>query len=163
LQFSVAKLLGSTAFVAIGLAALASASHLLASAFLSMTILALCAAVMGAIVTSGAARAFWLAFLLFAGVHLLLTLGPWLDDVTGEILLSRLAIDALGRAMGQDVADHQRMPGVWLNLPYATAGSSYGFLNFVVIGQCWFSLALGCVAGELAGFFAGRASGERRR
>jgi hypothetical protein len=164
LRYSIANLFGLTAFFAIGLGALARSSGLLVSVFLSAVILALCAAVVGAVVTSGAARGFWLAFVVFGGVHLILTLGPWLDDHTGELLLSRLAIDALGSAMGQEVANHETMPGIWLNLPYANSGSlTYRYLNFVVIGQCWISIGLGWISGVVASYFVRRASSEGRR
>jgi hypothetical protein len=163
MRYSLLHLVGMMAFVAIGLGALASASSVLASSFLTATILALCAGIVAAALTSGESRAYWLAFTVFAGVHLVLTLAPWLDDRTGEFLLSRRALDALGAAMGYEVADHQSMPGIWPNLPYAHSKiPSYHYLNFVVIGQCWISLGIGWLAGIAASAFVQRRGNGRR-
>ena len=152
MRYSLATLLGIVSFIAVGCGALASSSLFMASVFFSLAVATLTAAVVGAAVTSGAARAFWIAFAVFGWMHFVLAIGPWFDDHTGELLVTRQALDRMGLAMNYDVSEHTQMPGIWLNLPYASgnrARSSYPHLAFVVIGQCLFSVAIGWIAGAV--------------
>jgi hypothetical protein len=160
-RFSLLSLFGLVALCAVGLGGLASSSYLVASSFFTLTVLSLCGATVAATLASGRRRAFWLAFAIIGWVHFVLVLGPWLDDHTGEFMLSRHVIDLLGSVMGQKVADHQTMPGIWLNLPYATGSSSYRYLNFVVIGQCLFTLALAWTSSIVASYLYARRQNER--
>ncbi len=157
MRFSLLSLFGLLAFCALCLGALANASYLLASAFFSATLVVLSAAVIAAMVGSGQARTFWLAFAVFGWGHFILALGPWFDDHTGEFMLTRHLVDSLGTAMGHEVANHQEMPGMWLNLPYAAGHlSAYRYLAFVVIGQCSFSIGLGWLGAFIASRLHGR-------
>jgi hypothetical protein len=155
MRYSLLSLFILLAFYGVSLGALAAASYLLAGIFFSLAISALCAAVVGVAVGKGSQRAFWLAFLVFGGVHFILTLGPKpLDDYTGELMPSRHFLDLLGKVMNQRVADHLTMPGIWTNLPYAASGQSkaYRYLTFVVIGQSAITVGLGWLSGIVASY-----------
>jgi len=158
MRFSLLSLFGLTAFCGLTLGALAGASYFLAGVFFSLAVTVLCGAAVAAALAGGAQRAFWLAFAVFGWLHFVLTLAPWFDDYTGELLPSRHFLDWLGSVMHQKVADHLSMPGIWKNLPYATSGSSgtYRFLTFIVIGQSAFSVGIGWISGAVASYFFGR-------
>ena len=158
MRYSLLSLFGLIAFCGLTLGALAGASYFLAGVFFSLAVTVLCGAAVAAALVSGAERAFWLAFAVFGWVHFMLTLGPWLDDYTGELVPSRHFLDLLGSVMHQKVADHMTMPGIWTNLPYATSGSSssYRFLAFIVIGQSAFSVGIGWISGVVASYLFGR-------
>jgi hypothetical protein len=160
-RFSLLSLFGLVALCAVGLGALASSSYPVASSFFTLTVISLCGAATAAIVAGGRQRAFWLAFTLVGWIHFVLVLGPWFDDRTGEFMLSRHIIDALGSAMGHKVFDHQTMPGIWFNLPYATGSSSYRYLNFIVIGQCLLTLGLAWTSAVVASYLYARRKHEQ--
>jgi hypothetical protein len=158
MRYSLLSLFGLLAFCGFTLGALAGASYLLASVFFSFAVAVLCGAVVGVAISHGSQRAFWLAFAVFGWSHFVLSLGPWFDDHTGEFLLSRHCLDFLGSLMNQKVADHQTMPGIWLNLPYATRGSGYSYLTFVVIGQSAITLGIGWASGAVASYWYRRSA-----
>jgi hypothetical protein len=149
-------LFGVIAFCGVTLGALAEASYFLAGVFFSLAVTVLCGAAVAAALTSGADRAFWLAFAVFGWLHLIITMGPWLDDYTGEMLPSRYFLDWLGSVMRQNVVDHLTMPGIWKNLPYASRGTGYRFLTFVVIGQSALSVGIGWISGIVAVYLVER-------
>jgi hypothetical protein len=155
MRYSLLSLFGLIAFCGLTLGALAGASYFLAGVFFSLAVTVLCGATLAAALASGAERAFWLAFAVFGWLHFVLTLAPWFDDYTGELLPSRHLLDWLGSVMHQKVADHLSMPGIWKNLPYATSGgsSTFRFLTFIVIGQSAFSVGIGWISGVIASYF----------
>src|SRR5436305_1053469 len=106
MRYSLLSLFGVIAFCGLTLGALAGASYFLAGVVFSLAVTVLCGAAVAATLASGAERAFWLAFAVFGWVHLILTLGPWFDDYSGELLPSRHCLDWLGSVMNQEVANH---------------------------------------------------------
>jgi len=166
MRYTISQLIGLMAFVAIGLGALAGASSIVANIVFTTTILVFCTACVGLCLASGQVRAFCLEFLVFGGVHLILTLAPWSEHRTGEMLLSRRALDVLGQAMGHDSGNFLTMRGVWDGL---TGGSLVSdspphiYLAFVIIGQCWFSVALGWLGGVTACYFVRRSRDASRQ
>jgi hypothetical protein len=158
MRYSLLSLFGLIAFCGLTLGALAGSSYFLAGVFFSLGITVLCGATVAAAITRNEQRAFWLAFAVFGWTHMLLTLAPWFDDHTGELLPSRHCLDWLGSVMQQKVANHQTMPGIWKNLPYSASGksSTYRFLTFVVIGQSALSVGIGWISGAVASYYFGR-------
>jgi len=164
MRYSLLSLFILLAFCGVTLGALAAASYVLAGIFFTLAIGVLCAAVVGTAVGKGSQRAFWLAFLVFGGMHFILTLGPKpLDDITGELLPSRHFLDLLGKVMNQQVADHRTMPGIWTNLPYAASGQSktFRYLTFVVIGQSAITVGLGWLSGIVASYLYRRGTAQK--
>lgn len=154
-QFSIRSLLWLLTFLALSCALLAKPSFFAAGVVWSVSMAVLAMAVVAAVARRGDWRAFWATFAFIGWGHMILALAPWFDDHTGELILSRQLLDALGHVLGHDVADIRTMPGVWRNLSYAhdsnpTSASDY--LTYVVVGQSIITLLLACIAGLFGKF-----------
>jgi hypothetical protein len=75
-RFTIAGLLGSIVFLAVGLAALREATDVWDHGVFGVTLAALLASVLLTIHRAGARRAYWLGFALFGGTYLVLSLVP---------------------------------------------------------------------------------------
>lgn len=86
---------------------------------------------------------------------MILALGPWFDNMTGEFLLSRHFLDWVGTLLGHEVASLQTMPGIWHNLIYSYDGSSRGYvyLTYLVSGHSLIALGLALFGGRLGQWF----------
>jgi hypothetical protein len=153
-------------FAVVGFAAFATAvllrpSFFVASAVWSLTLLILGAAVVAAVCSSGKTRAFWAGFAFFGCAHMMLALGPWFADYTGRFIVTRQILDMLGRALNYDVRELTVNPRFWHNLGWssdAPATDGYGYYNFLIPGQSFFSLVIGCLGGLMGQFFFVRRS-----
>lgn len=76
-RFSIAGLMGVVVVCGLGFAALRTDSPIWAHATLSLTLLALLTAILGAAIRRGRSRAFWLGFAVFGWTYLVLAIGPW--------------------------------------------------------------------------------------
>jgi hypothetical protein len=119
LQFSLLGIMGIVAFVALAFASLIRPSYLWISIVWTAAIGFLAISVVAAVARRGESRCFWASFALFGWGYMALTLGPWFEDRTGELLATRLLLDSIGHRLGYTVPDHSGLPGIWVNLPYA--------------------------------------------
>jgi hypothetical protein len=82
-----------------------------------------------------------------------LTLGPWFDDNTGELLLTRLLLDSIGLQLGYYVPDHTAIPGIWVNLPHAQgqppSRDVFHYALFLVSGHSLIAIMVALGAGFL--------------
>jgi hypothetical protein len=158
-RLSLRSLFAIVASAAVATAVLLRPSFFIASAVWSVTVLVLGAAIIGAVASSGASRAFWTGFALFGSVHLILATAPWFDDVTGEFIVTRQILDKLGAILQYDVAELPSMPGIWHNLPWSVGDKpteGYGYLPYLMAGQSIFSLVIGYMGGAIGRYFYSR-------
>jgi hypothetical protein len=88
--------MGFVLFVAVGLAALRSASALWVSATFTATVALLSAAALGAMATRGRPRTAWAGLAVFGWVYLAVAFGPWPGNVDGPPpLLTTPLLDAV--------------------------------------------------------------------
>jgi hypothetical protein len=120
-RFSLLTLLGGIAVAAVGCAAMSQPSYLWTSLVWTVVTIMLASAVVAAFATVGETRCFWASFSFFGCGYMVLTLAPWFDDHTGELIASRHALDVLGRQLGYGVSDHSETTGIWANFGYAQA------------------------------------------
>src|SRR5262249_53380740 len=105
----------------------------------------------------GESRCFWASFALFGWGYMTLTLGPWFDDNTGELLPTRLLLDSIALRLGYSVPEHTTIPGIWVNLPYAQDQPSvaprdlFHYVLFLVSGHSLIAILV-----ALGGGFLGR-------
>jgi hypothetical protein len=163
LQFSLLGVMGIVAFVACACASLASPSFLWTSIVWTTAVAILAISVVAAVARHGESRCFWASFALFGWGYMALTLGPWFDDNTGELLPTRLMLDSIGRGLGYPVPDHTQIPGIWLNLPYAQgqppSRDVFHYVLFLVSGHSLIAIMV-----ALGGGFLGRVLyGSRER
>ena len=155
LQFSLLGVMGIIAFVAFACASLASPSFLWTSIVWTTAVAILAISVVAAVARHGESRCFWASFALFGWGYMALTLGPWFEDNTGELLPTRLMLDSIGLRLGFDVPDHTQIPGIWLNLPYAQgqppARDLFHYVLFLVSGHSLIAIMV-----ALGGGFLGR-------
>ena len=83
---------------------------------------------------------------------MILALGPWFDDTTGELLLSRQLLGWVGALLGHDVHTVQDMPGIWSNLAFSNAGG-YIDLAYLVIGHSLIAIGLALMGGLMGRWF----------
>jgi hypothetical protein len=152
IRFSIRVLLASAGLVAIGCAALVRPSYFWSGLLCTFAIAVLVSALVAIAYRRGRSRAYWVGFAVFGWGHMLLALGPWLDNYTGEFILTRQLLDRLGYVIGHKVADLVEMPGIWHNLPYAANGgsSTYIYLTYLVSGQSIFTLLIAVAGGLIA-------------
>jgi uncharacterized membrane protein len=90
-RVSIAGLMGCIVVVAVGTAALLTASALSASLVFTLTLCVFLTAILGMTYRRGAARAFWVGFVLFGGSYLIASFGPWFEmAVEPHLLTSRV-------------------------------------------------------------------------
>ena len=94
LRFTLISLTGFVLIVALGCAALSSASRAWAQAIFTLTILALMIAVLGAVLGRRADRAFWTGFALFGGTYILSVFTP-LQNHIGQWFVWNSLLDSL--------------------------------------------------------------------
>lgn len=94
-RFSIAGLMGLVVVVAVGVAALRSASEDWAGIVLMLTLGLLGVALLGVIFRDGPRRAFWSGFALFGGGYLTLTMAPWFSAEVGPRLATTRGLDLL--------------------------------------------------------------------
>ncbi len=157
-QFSLRLLFGFITIAGIGCAALANPSYIWAGVILTIALGMLAMAGVGAACCYGSCRAFCLGAVIFGSGYMILTLAPWFDDATGELLPSRMLLDYLGTALGHDVSNPETMPGIWRNLPHSRDGriGSYVYLTYLMIGHSLISLVLALIGGCLGGLLHAR-------
>ena len=97
-RFSIRKAMVLVAMVAAGLAALKNASDAWAGAMLLFALVAVGAAIVGAVMMRGRERAWWAAFAFFAGGYLVLTVAPGLSADVGQGLVTSKLLDFLHSA-----------------------------------------------------------------
>jgi hypothetical protein len=148
-RFSLLGLFIAVAFLALGCAAMAKPSYAWASGIWTATMLVLAASLIGCFYGTRQTRAFCVGFAIFGCGHMILSLAPWFDDYTGELLFTRHMLDYVGGKLGHRVAVHEQMPGIWRNLPSSAISESLelAYLAYVVIGQSILTLAVGLLGG----------------
>ena len=153
LQFSLLGVMGIVAFVAFACASLASPSFFWTSIVWTTAVAILAISVVAAIARHGESRCFWASFALVGWGYMALTLGPWFDDNTGELLPTRLLLDSIGLRLGYFVPDHTEIPGIWVNLPYAQGQSPsrdvFHYVLFLVSGHSLIAIMVALGAGFL--------------
>jgi hypothetical protein len=86
-----------------------------------------------------------------------LTLGPWFEDHTGQLLATRLLLDTIADQLGFEVPAHSKEKGIWWGLAYAQgqppARDLYHFFLFVVSGHSLIALAMAFGGGCLGRSF----------
>jgi hypothetical protein len=149
--------MGIVAFFAVGCASLVRPSYAWTGIVWTTAVAILALSVVAAVSRSGESRCFWASFALCGWGYMALTLGPWFDDNTGELLATRLLLDSIGHALGYTVPSHPELPGIWLNLPYAQAQPPsldvFHFCLFLVSGHSLFALMIAVGGGCLGRFF----------
>src|SRR5438270_8186539 len=98
-RFSIAGLMFVVLLIAVGVAALRSASQLWAGMIFTLTLALLGVAVIGVIYRRGARRAFWLGATLFGGGYLIVSFGPWFATEVRPYLVTSALLDALDARM----------------------------------------------------------------
>lgn len=149
-QFHLRTLLGIVAVFAITIPIFTRPSYFVASLLWTAAMLSLAVGSVGAILTKGESRAFWIGYSALGWFHMILALAPWFDDRTGEFIFTRQLLDRLGKFVDHLVADPGTMPGIWRNLPYAANGKSYQYLSYLVAGQSLFTVAIAVLGGIVA-------------
>ena len=86
---------------------------------------------------------------------MILALGPWFDDTTGEFLLTRQLLDWVSVLLGHEVSTLSEMPGIWHDLPwsYDNGSSSYVYLDYLVAGNSLITIGLAYLGGLLGRWF----------
>jgi hypothetical protein len=147
--------MGLVAFVAFACASLARPSFLWTSIVWTTAVAILAISIVATVARHGESRCFWASFALFGCGYMALTLGPWFDDNTGELLPTRLLLDSIGLQLGYFVPDHTQIPGIWVHLPYAQgqppSHDVFHFVLFLVSGHSLIAIML-----ALGGGFLGR-------
>jgi hypothetical protein len=92
-RLSISVLMAAVFACGLGLAALRDANEIWAGAITLMTFAVVGIAALGAIHQTGAARAPWLGFLVFAGGYLILGLGPWFSEAIAPTLPTTQLLD----------------------------------------------------------------------
>ena len=164
-QFSLLKVLWIVAFIAFCCATLVKPSYYWTSIVWTAAMTILAVSVVAAFARRGESRCFWASFAIFGWGYMVLSLAPWFDGHTGELLATRHVLDSLGHRLGYLVPDHSEMPGIWDSFHYAqaqhglyvpptpTAVSYVHYQLFLVSGQSLISLALALGGGYLGRFF----------
>jgi hypothetical protein len=152
IRFSIAGLMAVVVAMALGFAALRTASATTLGITLLATRAILGIAIIGAICRRGAERAFWLGFAVCGWIYIRCSLEPyppWPELPTQALL------EALGRVMGIPID----------NIPTLGAGPSRDDplkRSFLKIGHCLWALLFAGLGGSLARFLFGTAAGQSR-
>src|SRR3954470_585194 len=110
LRFSIRGVMALVLIVAVGIAALRSATGWAASLGFTMTLLGLSLAIPFAANRRGPGRAFWSAFVAFGFGYLLLAFGPWCETSIRPRLLTTKMLDALYPFVTPEA---DRSVGIW--------------------------------------------------
>ncbi len=155
-RLSIAGMLGYVALVAYWLAAIRSSSVLWTRLAATFTLAALLTSVLGAILSRGLARSFWLGFALFGWVYLGMVAGDWFGGF-GQDLCGGLS--DLAELVIPPVPDLRYWPVQTLS---ESAYKALSFerrekiVNFVGIGRMGLSLLFAMVGGLIGRWFAAR-------
>jgi hypothetical protein len=95
MRFSIAGLVIYVALFAVGFAAIRNPSSLWASTLFSVTLSTLSLAVLAAVYRRARRRAFWVGFAFCGWLYLIMTLGPGLDSLVGNHLLSTAILEMI--------------------------------------------------------------------
>ena len=153
-RYSLFGLFGIVAFCAVSAATLAKPSFLAASLVWSVAMAVLGVALVGSATSRGRRQSFWIGFAILGWGYMILTLAPWFDDHTGELLASRQLFDYVGPALGHEPATLELMPGIW-RIIFSGRDDipAYVYLIYVVTGHSLLSLVVGFFGGLLGGYF----------
>ncbi|HEV3167424.1 MAG TPA: hypothetical protein VGZ22_25670 [Isosphaeraceae bacterium] len=164
-RFSIAGLLGLVLFCAVAFAALRDPTVFWAQVTTSLTLVALIAATLGALIRARPDRARFLGFAVAGWIYATLALGPWFGEHVAPLLLTTRVLDEL----------FLRVPSidgkvyVALNAPGPLGGPAYdlyldhGFIRFHLIGHALFSVLAGWAGSVLAVLLATREQPDPRR
>jgi hypothetical protein len=175
-SFTILSLMGYVVILAVGLAALRNANAYWAGAVLAVTLILFLTAVLGAIYSSGQARAGWLGFSIFGFAYLSATCSSLLPGrisaqlPTSELIyyvheqvkptaqaMSVMAKDRLGNIYGPKLPPPTSppptvVPTIWNSLLPRAADHD----SFASIGHCLFGLMVGLLGAFIARWFEHR-------
>lgn len=162
-RIPVSAALGFIVFVAIGCAALMSATTLWAQVIATLTFTALLIATIGAI--EGPQRGFWRGFAIFGWVYLILSSGPWFIEHVRPVLLSHRFLEELFLRTAaergvQVMVAHDFGP---FQGPLAFATWEPEYVRFHSIGHNLFCLVHALFGGFVGRYFAARRQGRLAR
>lgn len=174
LRHSIRTLTFAVAVVALGTAALRSATELWASAMFTLTLAILATAILGALFHRGN-RPFWTGFALFGWGYLVLAIGPWFTSEIQPQLVSSTVLNLLYVRLHSTSAEKAYVVKRQVasspaptTFPWAsTGGSSVTYTtvrppgrsvrtSFLRIGHSLFALLAALLGGVIARFFANR-------
>jgi hypothetical protein len=144
-RLSLRSLLIVVALFSVAFAALARPNEIVAIAIFNCTLVVIGVGIIEIFLARGDLRAFWFAFTLFSGGHLMLALGPGFGGSTSQVLVSSRAL----RAMRPEL--YPLTPSIeWYTLagPAPTFGNQKIAASYVLTGHSFLSLFAGLVAGS---------------
>lgn len=162
-RVSIAGLMGAIVVIAVGTAALRSASPRWASAVFTLTLGVLATAVLGARYARRQRRPFWAGFALFGWGYATLAFGPWFSEHVGSKLLTTDAIEHVFQRVNPDMgpvpSEAGTSPPNRVYVRHDPAAPSLTTIesseHFQRIGQSLCALLAGLVGGLVALAFAG--------
>ena len=160
-QFPIRAALALVAVAGVGWAALVKPSFLWAGVWFTATMTALGLSLVAAAVRRGRARPFWLGFAVFGWGHMVLALGPWFEDATGELIITRQLLELVGPAVGHEVVDPFGQEGIWRYLSlsnspragmqgYASRTKQSFYYTYIVVGQSMTTLLIATAGGFIS-------------
>jgi hypothetical protein len=131
--------------IAVGLAALQSASVLWSSAVFTLTVVVLSAAILGAMARRGRARMTWAGFALFGWVYLGTTFGLWetANGVTAPLYVTRWGLDYWDSKLWSVGREDTAPPGEELFPRFPSKGIGGGMSGGQVLGPPTTAVPLG--------------------
>jgi hypothetical protein len=166
---SIAGLMGIVGVVALGMAAMRSATVLWTAAASTITLALLLTAVVGAIWLRGPDRAYWSGFATFGWAYLLLVNWEWIGGQFGHDLTSGF-LDIAEWAVPKKIVPVSAPPPAGASPVMAPppagafqamANRSITVGNFVQIGRLLIALVFALIGGSIARAFAARAEASR--
>ncbi len=178
IRFSIAGLMGVVLIVAIGLAALRSASDIWAGVIFLATCSVLALSIVGVICRREAERAWWLGFAIFGWGYMALAFWPsdvprlprlptmallqWLSAKLGVKVEGIAGGSGMGGA-GGGMGGVQSAPVVAFVGGFGGGGLVVGYEAFEQVGHCLWALLFAVVGGSLARFLFAVPSGDLER
>jgi hypothetical protein len=92
-RFSIAALMGFVGVFGVGLGALRYPSKLWGSFFISITLVAMVVATLGALFHRGLPQKFWAGYAICGWLYLLMNFGPWFSNQVGPYLFTTACLD----------------------------------------------------------------------